>query len=203
MATLVLPAPVGAQSKMLASSSNAVGYTLDWILFKVEVSPLGKADLAHSGNVEIGTKLASSVGLGGGGIWISSYCFFTLLKESFGKLTLVLVIRWEPWSNVRSSKLTIFGFLTCSDATFLLLAPPPSSCSSDSRLSDVSLERFKSMFCNFSRIAALSLSLVALDNLRPQTITSLLSISSWIKAEFSIPKSSMRFCSKTMMEDFE
>ncbi len=72
IATFVLPAPVGAQSNMLESSLNAVGNTLDWILFKVEVSALGNACLAHGGRVDIETNSESSKGFAGAGMCISS-----------------------------------------------------------------------------------------------------------------------------------
>lgn len=60
MATLVLPAPVGAQSRRFLSEWNASGNTLDCTLFKWVVSVVGNATLAHCGKSSIETSFSPS-----------------------------------------------------------------------------------------------------------------------------------------------
>ena len=62
IATLVLPAPVGAQINKLSSDSNAFGYIFDCIRLNVDVSLLGKTSCAHDGNLLTGRSSYSLVG---------------------------------------------------------------------------------------------------------------------------------------------
>mmetsp|Transcript_13447 Transcript_13447/g.42956 ORF Transcript_13447/g.42956 Transcript_13447/m.42956 type:complete len:352 (-) Transcript_13447:1003-2058(-) len=108
IATLVLPAPVGAQSSMFSAEKSAQSYTRDCTRLSDDIPP--KAGRAQAGMSSIRTSASPSVkGFAlSAGTCTSSYPFLATRNEPGGRWHLRLAIRWPPAAKVIASRSSVF-----------------------------------------------------------------------------------------------
>mmetsp|Transcript_30308 Transcript_30308/g.77306 ORF Transcript_30308/g.77306 Transcript_30308/m.77306 type:complete len:475 (-) Transcript_30308:735-2159(-) len=120
MATLVLPAPVGAHTSMFSWLYSADSLTRDCTRFSSFMP--ANAGCAHSGSSLMATSFSPAAkGLGlSAGTCTSSYPFLLVRKEPSGRPVVLLALKWPPPLKARDSRST-----TARAATVAATAPPP------------------------------------------------------------------------------
>mmetsp|Transcript_18071 Transcript_18071/g.39512 ORF Transcript_18071/g.39512 Transcript_18071/m.39512 type:complete len:341 (-) Transcript_18071:1047-2069(-) len=186
MATLVLPAPVGAHTSMLSGANIAVSYTRLWM--RLSCFMPSKASRDHSGMSPICTSFSSSAkGFGlSAGTCTSSYPFFCVRYEPAGSSQRLLDMRWPPCWKARASS-SRMRRPAAAAPSFALLLPPSSSMVVPSRRCRASSRMRRSIaFCRSraeARVACSALRMAVVSG-APSISVSMrcTSASSWARA---------------------